>query len=297
MFSLKFQEKFISSLALVCFVALFSLLPSLSAEEFAYEGVPEQVHLVTPYYQPKYTKFKPPLGSYTYKVSWQGIPAAFVTIEVDRDGLNYKFGTKVRTNSAIDIFYKLRYQAQSEISTLNFQPVKSFYESRENSRFQRADLIFSPEGEITSLYKKNDRDLKVLKFNPNNVTLDPFSAAFIACSLDWKVGDTRVFDTFNGKSRYLIELKAIDKRKINVAGEEREAWLISPSVEKLGGKPHSKLRQAEIFVSADNKHEILQINSKVFVGTVKTRLMEYKPSKKTLPAIDLASLKRVGDKS
>jgi hypothetical protein len=285
-----------SSCSLLAYLLLISIslvsASSISAEVQNNADSPEKLQIVTPYYQPRLSKFKPPLGEYVYKVSWQGIPAAFVNISVDRDGLNFKLSTKVRTNSGIDIFYKLRYSAGSEVSMLDFQPLKSYYESRENSRFQRADLKFSPEGEITSVYKKNEHDPKILKFNTNNITLDPFSAAFVARGLDWNVGDVRYFDTFNGKSRYLIQLKAVRQQEIHVNGKKRLAWVIRPHVEKLGGDKHSKLRKAEIYISADERREILQINSEVFVGTVKTKLIEYKPAKHSEPAIDLAALRK-----
>lgn len=70
------------------------------------------VKVSTPIYTPEFTDFSPALGTYSYDVSWQGIPAAGATITVSRDNGRYRVIVQARTYSGIDIFYKLRYRAR-----------------------------------------------------------------------------------------------------------------------------------------------------------------------------------------
>ena len=116
-----------------------------------------------------------------------------------------------------------------------------------------------------------------LIFNPSNFTLAPFSTAFLALSLDWKTGDKRSFDTYNGRNRYLIELTAVDQADIIIKGESRKAIVISPKITKLTDTETKKLRDARIYISADNSRQILKIPSDLFFGTVYTDMVDFTP--------------------
>ena len=254
---------------------------------------PEKVQISTPVYRPELADFKPELGTYTYEVAWQGIPAATLTVNVEQEGLRYHIDTQARTNKAIDVFYKLRYHGEAKISAVDLSPIESYVDSRENKKIKTAKVSFLKNGEILSLRTRNGKQQPLLKFDPNNFTLDPFSAAFLARSLNWKKGESKHFDTFNGKTRYLITLKAEDKVKMKVNGEEKQVWVISPTVKKLTErKPKQKLREAKIYVTDDINREILLIASEVFVGTVTTTLTSFTPSSRPAPKTTLAQRKR-----
>jgi hypothetical protein len=113
--------------------------------------------------------------------------------------------------------------------------------------------------------------------------LDPFSTAFLALSMDWKVGEKRRFDTYNGRNRYLIELTAVDQTDITVNGKTRKAIVISPKITKLTEKENKKLRNALIYISADASREILKISSDLFFGTVNADMVAFIPAKSGAP--------------
>jgi len=92
------------------------------------------------------------------------------------------------------------------------------------------------------------------------------------------VGDVKEFDTFNGKSRYLIKLKAAEIVKMKVNNEEKDVFVIEPTVVNLTNQEQSKkLRKAKIYLTADKNREILKIVSSVFIGSVTTELVSYAP--------------------
>lgn len=262
-------------------VLVLSLGLGLPAALFADEAEPdglESAKVSTPVYHPDLADFQPAFGKYEYTVSWEGIPAAEATISVEQEGMRYRIIADARTYSGIDLLYTLRYRAESLISAVDFSPIKTIIDQRENSTKKSTQISFLENGDIETVRSKNGKDTTVEKFSTDNFTLDPFSASFLARSLDWKVGDTRQFDTFNGKTRYIITLTAKEKVSMRVNGEEREVWVIVPGVRNAKNEPNKKLREAKIYVTADAKREILQIVSSVFIGSVKTTLDTFTPS-------------------
>lgn len=258
---------------------LFFSTPPAWAGEATKEIAPEDVQVSTPVYHPQFSAIDFPLGTYTYTVSWQGIPAAEATLSVDQEGLQYKVQAKAKTYSGIDILYKLRYEASGTLSAVDFSPIETDIAQQENSRIRNTQIKFLENGDISAIRCQVGKDTKSMTFDPGNFTLDPFSAAFVARGLNWEMGKTAEFDTFNGKTRYLIQLTAIDHVIMNVNGVDRPVWVISPKVQKLTTTDtDQKLREAKIYLTDDKEREVLQIVSEVFIGSVKTKLDSFTPA-------------------
>lgn len=255
----------------------------LSCLEIAYADTyisPELVDVKTAVIKPEMPDFEPTLGTYNYTVSWEGIPAADLTATVDQVGDHIRLTASAKTYSGIDIIYKLRYKAEGLITTTDFRPVKSTFEQTENSRHKFTEIKFEPNGKVDAVrvdFKKDE--IKTLSFDPENYMLDPFAASFLARSVNWEQGVTRQFDTFNGKSRYLISLTAVEKTKIEYNDEEREVWVISPTVVNLSvPEQTAKLRKAQIYVTADKARDIVKIVSSVYIGSIYTELDSIQPA-------------------
>ena len=178
--------------------ALLVLLQLCWGAAQAAELTPAEVEIRTPVYAPSGShEFQQ--GTYGYEISWQGIPAAEATVKVERVGRQYRLVATAKTLSFVDMFYKLRYRAEGLISAEDYTPRKMIIDQRENSRIKNTKVKFLRNGEIHSVLAKKDGDRKELQFRPGNFTLEPFSAAFLARSLDWTPGQEREFDTFDGK--------------------------------------------------------------------------------------------------
>ncbi|MCB0337281.1 MAG: DUF3108 domain-containing protein [Bdellovibrionales bacterium] len=270
---------------LCCLLVIACLVPArILADNYI---PPQTLEVQTPSYKADFTFFQQSLGQYRYRVSWGGIGAGYITVNILQFDKKFVVSTEVRTNSFVDIFYKLRYQAMGALSTQTLLPDKTEVVYRENSREKRAGLLFRSDGKVQTFYWRKGHNAEELTFDPKNMMLDPFSAAFLARSLPWDDNVRRTFDTFNGKSRYLISLESIGEDVVRVNGIERPVWVISPTVEKLtekqeGTKP--KLREAKIFLTKDAAREIVKIESEVFVGTVVTELTKFTPISKVTQA-------------
>lgn len=237
----------------------------------------DQVRVTTPIYRPNFDGFSPRIGLYRYQVAWQGIPAAEATLRVERLGKFYKLIAGARTYSPISLLYNLKYRAEGLLSAVNLSPIRTLIRQRENSKEKSTEINFADDGQIEAVrWQNNGEPPKKLAFQPNNFTIDPFAAAFLARSLDWKMGEKREFDTFNGKSRYLITLTASGESQMEFNGEIRDVWEITPAVKNLtNNKANSKLRSATIYVTKDHLREVLLLRSKVFIGSVTTSLEEF----------------------
>ncbi len=262
-----------------------------SGEVYAQEApTPDMVQVSTPVYQPAYSEFAPEFGTYTYTVSWQGIPAATLKFSCAPDGLYYRMVATAQTWSGVDLVYKMRYRAEGSISAIDFLPVKTTIQQKENSRQKYTEIDFKGDGEVYAYRKTNEEEPKQLLFKPDNFMLDPFSAAFIARSLHWEVGETKEFDTFNGKSRYLISLTATEKTVLRYNGEDRDVFVIVPRVTNLVNQQQSKkLRAAKIYLTADSKREIIKLVSEVFIGSVTTSMDSFEPLPNARAGMTLAS--------
>ncbi len=242
---------------------------------------PDLVKVTTPLYRPANAKYKPRPGVYEYSVGWEGITAASCSLTVREEKGRFLIEAAARTYSGVDLLYKLRYEARGVLDSDNLSSISLSIDHKENSRHKTIEMKFEPNfGLIKADRQTGDiaANQKHVEFTPNNQTLDPIAAAFLARSLDWKVGDSRDFDVFNGKSRYFITLTAVDHKVIKFRGQERTVFVISPRVRNLTTtKPRSKLREAFIFVTDDDERDILRIESSVFIGSVSVDLESYSP--------------------
>lgn len=245
----------------------------------------DQVRISTPVYGPA-DSFNPLLGRYSYAVSWNGIAAASIELELNRSGDEYAIRASARTSKEVDLVYKLRYTSETVLAADTFKPKQSFSIDTTNSQKKITRLEFLPGGEIISIRRNQRGIVKTMKFNPDNFTLDPYSAGFLALSQEWKVGERRRFDVFNGKSRYLIEFSAVEKTKLTVNGKVRPAIVIVPTVKKLTASDDDakdkKLREARIYISADRSREILKISSSLLFGSVEAEMVDFTPAPKAV---------------
>lgn len=269
--------------------------PSLSSETISNETIeiePQFLETHTPNYHAYEADFQPRFGTYTYQVSWNGIPAAEAQLSVDGDEFRYRLVATARTLSPIDLFYTLRYRAEGIISAFDMTPISTVMVQQENSKKKSVSINFFPDGRVESMKTQAGKPNELIRFSSNNVTLDPFGAAFLARTLAWEEGQTRKFDTFNGKTRYVISLTAAGKETIRFNGEDRECWVIVPGVTKMvSNEPQHKLKDAKIYMTADPSREVLKIVSSVFIGSVTTKMVKFEPSLSPPPMV-MAQLKQ-----
>ncbi len=238
---------------------------------------PASVRVQTEHYTPHTTEFNK--GVFEYEVSWQGIPVASASINVQDKEVDsadaYFVEANAKTNKVIGIFYKLRHTSHSLFYKDNLKPIRFSFNQTENSRKKSSEITFGDDGHIRSVLEKNGKLEEEREFVTNNQTLDPISAAFLARSIPIKIGQKASFDVYNAKNRYLISFEVTSIEDISLPGQKlkRKAYKVIPSLKKLTDTEGEKrFRKAEIWIAADESRDVLKIETEVFVGTVSAYL-------------------------
>lgn len=265
-------------------IALLTLVASPASE--AQYIPPGEAKVQTSVYTPSTTTF--PEGIYHYRVAWQGIPVAHATVAVGKTSLTeqpyYRVTAEAQTVRAIDLFYRLRHRSEGFFRSDTFKPLSYYFVQRENSKEKFRQIYFGNDGRIRAKRWKDGEETGDYDFRTDNLTLDPLSAAFLARSLPVTLGTEATFDVFNGKNRYLITFRVEDKKPLKLSRATefedavvRDAYKVVPTIKKLteaDGK-EKKFKSAIIWLSADERRDILMIESEVMVGSVTAKLEEF----------------------
>lgn len=228
------------------------------------------------------------LGTYHYDVKWQGIPVGHCAVTVDESYLSgvrhLEVEATASTNSAIDIFYRLRHTSESLFRADSFAPIRYVMDQTQNRKQQTREIVFGPNGEIRSIDLKRSRKgveetRDEIVFFSSNQTLDPISAAFVAKSLAVSIGTQTSFDVFNGKHRYLVGFEVLGQEQLRLGNSLVSAFKVRPSVKKLtDSEGERRLREATLWISTDGTNRILKLDSKVLVGRITAQLDRFEPA-------------------
>ncbi len=221
-------------------------------------------------------------GTYFYDIDWQGIPVAEAQIIVRERLVNgqkfFYVEAKSKTYSGIDLFYKMRHTSQSLFHANTLSPVSFYSNQIANSKVKTRRVKFDSNGQITSKVWADGKEIEDIEFKSENQTLDPISAAFLAKSLSVNKEGDKSFDVFNGKHRYLIAFDVQGHEKTKVEGKKIDAIRIKPSIKKLtDSEGEKRFKWATIWISDDDRNEILKLESKVFIGKVTAELERFEP--------------------
>ena len=232
-------------------------------------------------------EFQPELGTYHYEVTWQKVIVGYAQVTVGKEEDLHKITVHAETSKKLDRVYKVRYTGESLIGTDPISPVETRIHEKVKSKKKQTTIEFYDDGTIKSVEsrsrkKKPDR-IKYEEINTDRFTLDPFSAACLVRRLDWEEGVAEVFDVFTGKDQYELQLQCIDRTVIDMSGEKRDVWVIVPDITKLSGEEDEedyeiKQSNVKIYLSADERKELLRIEGYPKIGRVRAQMSKFEPA-------------------
>lgn len=230
-----------------------------------------------PLYEPRFRPFDGGEEA-LYRGSWNGIPVATADVRTSAiwiDGKKYyQVRVQARTSKVLDLFWKMRDTVVSVFEAETLQPYRYSLKQRENRRRIDTKASFHPESNKWRIHRKKGKKNKTYEFVSAG-TLDPVTAVYLARSLDFKVGDRFYFNVFGGKSRYRLTLDVVSRERIELDAGVYEAFKIVPRIKNVTKSGHAeKLRQATVWISADQKRIPLMIASEVFIGNVYIELTD-----------------------
>jgi len=215
-----------------------------------------------------------------YQGSWLGIPVASAEIQMTPVFVNgkkfYQAKVQASTWKYLELIWKMRDSVESVFDSENMQPHRFVFRQRENRRKIDTTASFDPNTKKWAVHRQDGAKVNDYEF-VSPYTLDPISAVYLARSIDFKIGDTLRLEVFGGKSRYLVILDIVGKERITVKNSSFDAYKIVPRVWNITSSGYAdRMREATVWISADEKRQPLRIVSKAFVGSVTIELVEEK---------------------
>ena len=215
-----------------------------------------------------------------YHARWNGIPvgtAEVRAVPIVSDGKKfYRVRVEAQTSKVLDLVWKMRDTISSTFDAHVLAPSRFVFNQRENSRVIDTNATYNPATKQWFVDRREPgKKPRIQRFESSN-TLDPVTAVYLARSVDFKVGDKLLFNVFGGRSRYLLELAVQSKEPVTLeSGKTIDAYKIVPKVTNLSKKGYaSRMNDASIWISADERRMPVKLTSKIFVGTVQMELVQ-----------------------
>jgi hypothetical protein len=259
---------FLFRLIFLCSISLFSVL-----------GLAADTQQPLQNYKPRFRPFDGGEKA-VYQASWMGVPVASAEIEmkpVTLDGRKFYHATiKAESWRYLDLIFKMRDTIESTFDAETLHPRRFFFSQRENKKVIDTTAEVDPASHKWTVRRKEGKRRKDFEFD-SPYTLDTISAVYLARSLDFKIGDSYRLEVFGGKSRYLVTLDVVGKERVSVEKGEVDAYKIIPKIEDLSKTGYAKrVRQATVWITADEKRTLIKMSTQVFVGSVNIEMTEEK---------------------
>jgi len=204
-----------------------------------------------------------------YELRWGVVPAGEAVLEVipekNENGEQYHFRLTARTNSFVDIIYKVRDTIHSYTDkemTHSLHYIKNQHEGR-----TRRDITVRFDWDKNEAkYTNFDRDKRTITLIPG--AFDPFSILFFTrlCTLaDNVVIERPVTD---GKKMVMGRAQVVERETVRTRYGSFDSFVVEPELRHVGGvfekSPNAKMR---LWFSADSKQYLVRLQSKVVVGS------------------------------
>ncbi len=211
-----------------------------------------------------------PGEKFTYKAKWGRIAAGDVTIEVlpweTVNGVKaYHFVMVTKTNSVVDLAYKIRERQDSYVTADLAHSI--LYKKRTEGKYPR-DVIVNFDWDKREATRSNFGE----KMAPITIvpgTFDPLALFFVIRLQNLKENSMFEIPITDGDSNILVQATVTKREKIQLYGKTYDAFEVIPNMERLiSDKVVKKSDNPElkIWFSADDKKIPVKIRSKARVG-------------------------------
>ena len=263
---------------LFAILIVFAVLTGSASQAGEATIKPENV----PTYSPKFYPFEKGEKE-LYRATWNGMfsvaMAEVTTTSSMVDGKKvYQVRVDAKTSKTLDLIWKMRDVISSTFDAKSLAPSHYHFSQRENSRIIDTEAKLDVSTKRWAVNRQqNGKRTKIYQFDSHN-TVDPVTAVYLARSVDFKVGDKLYFKIFGGRYQYLLELFVEKKEPVELpSGKTVEAYKIVPQVQNLKKTGYaSRLREAAIWISTDERRLPVKLSSKILFGSVQLELMDDK---------------------
>ena len=214
-----------------------------------------------------------------YTLKWGVFSAGEATLEVhdmeEVQGVEaYHFVMTARSNSFIDVFFKVRDRIDSYVDAGMTHSL--YYKKNQHEGKTRRDIKVDFDWEKNeSTYINFDTEPKVVSLIPGS--FDPLAVFYSIRLLDLQEGKEFRKAVTDGKKNRMGILRVTGKKKITVAAGTFDTLLLEPDLQKVEGV-FSKKQKAKIklWVTNDERRLLVKMKSKAAVGSFVAELVSYK---------------------
>lgn len=205
-----------------------------------------------------------------FELRWGVVPAGKVVMEVlpleTIDGVPvYHFVLSAKSNSFLDVFYKVRDRIDSYTDTNLSRTLLYKKKQREGRTKKDITVHFDWENNQVQYTNKN-------KTNPpvpvEAGSFDPLAVFYYSRIIDLSAQSELQCPVTDGKKCITGRAKVIRREKIRVDAGEFDVYLLEPELKHIKGVfEKSKDAKIRLWVTADDRHIPVKIQSKVAVGS------------------------------
>lgn len=195
---------------------------------------------------------------------------------------NYHFQLGLKTSSVFESFYSVDDFVSSLVDFERMVPSVYTLHVKETNQLKEARFLMDWDKLQASYWekkvtKKDGPEEKKDKWEIQLHTQDVFSGVFYMRVFPWKVGDSHAFRVADNGENLIFRAKALRREKISTAAGDFQTIVIKPEVELQGQfKPVGDIF---FWLSDDDRHLILKIESKIKIGTIVSEVIRLEPGR------------------
>jgi len=215
-----------------------------------------------------------------FQLKWEVIPAGEATLQVlplsETDGIpSFHFVMTAESNSFVDVFYKVRDRVESFTDT---EVTRSLhYQNKQREGGTKRDIVVRfdwDKGEAQ--YSNGDKKTPPVSIRPG--AFDPLGIFYYLRTLSFDETTAIERPVTDGKKCVSGRGNIIRRETITVPAGTFETFLIEPELKDIGGVfKKSKDAKIQLWVTTDERHLPVKIESKVVIGSFTGELVEALP--------------------
>ena len=205
----------------------------------------------------------------TYELRWENIPAGEMQLEIHPitsiDGTRaFHFVLTARTNSVVDIFFKIRDRIDAYADADMTHSI--FYRKGQSGERKKDEMIEFDWQDGRAQYSESKQKHAPIELMPGS--FDPLSAFYFTRMVISENNPTVNQPVTDGKKNFIGNAELVRRETITLKnGQTYDTYCLKPDVGLFGGVfKDSEDPQLFVWITADERRIPVQIRSKVKVG-------------------------------
>lgn len=211
-----------------------------------------------------------------FVLKYGAIPAGHATLEVhDMEAVKgkeaYHFVMTARSNSFVDIFFKVRDRIDSYADP-GMNHSLYYKKDQKEGKTQRNIKVDFDWDKMQSTYVNFDTEPKVISLLPG--TFDPLSVFYYSRLLDFQALGQIEHPVTDGEKNLMGILRLLGKETISVPAGTFDTLVLEPDLQNVEGVFSKKQRaKIKLWVTNDERRLLVQMKSKAMVGSFSAELV------------------------